>query len=76
MMLADPIVGAGLKPAPTTVRVQRRRHSLRLEGFDYSQEGGYFVTICTHRRKCLFGYVDESSVRLNEAGLIAQHAWA
>ncbi|HEX4044025.1 MAG TPA: transposase [Xanthobacteraceae bacterium] len=75
MTWSDPIVGAGFKPAPTAVRVQRRRRSLRLEGYDYSQAGGYFVTICTYHRKCLFGYVDESCVRLNEIGLIAQRTW-
>ena len=71
MMRSNPIVGAGFKPAPAAVRLQRRRHSLRLEGYDYSQAGGYFVTICTYHRKCVFGYVDESCVRLNELGLIA-----
>ncbi len=30
------------------------RRSIRLEDFDYSQEGAYFVTICTHNRTLLF----------------------
>ncbi len=34
---------------------QRRRKTLRLPGYDYSQEGGYFVTIVTHGRYLLFG---------------------
>jgi REP element-mobilizing transposase RayT len=33
------------------------RHSIRLKGYDYSQNGAYFVTICTQHRKCLFGSV-------------------
>ncbi|MEO8343864.1 MAG: transposase [Gallionella sp.] len=34
-----------------------RRSSIRLKGYDYSQAGAYFVTICAHDRKCLFGDV-------------------
>ena len=33
---------------------RRRRHSLRYSGWDYHQSGYYFITICTHNRKCLF----------------------
>jgi len=33
------------------------------------------VTICTYRRKCLFGDVAEDTVRLNEIGAIAQQTW-
>lgn len=33
------------------------RHSIRLKGYDYSQEGLYFVTICTHARQHLFGEI-------------------
>ena len=31
------------------------RQSIRLPGYDYSQYGYYFVTICTQDRQCLFG---------------------
>jgi putative transposase len=30
------------------------RRSIRLRGYDYSQSGAYFVTICTHNRELLF----------------------
>ena len=33
------------------------RQSTRLRGFDYSQLGWYFVTICTYRRQHLFGSI-------------------
>ena len=33
----------------------RRRRSIRLPHWDYSQTGAYFVTICTRDRDCLFG---------------------
>ena len=35
------------------------RRSIRLKGYDYSQAGAYFVTICVHERKCLFGEMVE-----------------
>lgn len=33
----------------------RRRKHIRLKDYDYSQNGAYFVTICTHDRENLFG---------------------
>jgi len=33
------------------------RRSIRLKGYDYSQEGLYFATICVQNRKCLFGEI-------------------
>ena len=30
-----------------------KRKKLRLPGYDYSQAGGYFITICTHQRRCV-----------------------
>ena len=34
-----------------------QRKTMRLKDYDYSQNGYYFVTICTKDRKCLFGSV-------------------
>lgn len=33
------------------------RRSIRLKGYDYSQAGLYFITICCHQRIHLFGHV-------------------
>ncbi|MDR2497460.1 MAG: transposase [Tannerellaceae bacterium] len=33
------------------------RRSIRLKGYDYSQAGLYFITICTQNRVCLFGEI-------------------
>jgi REP element-mobilizing transposase RayT len=33
------------------------RRSIRLKNYDYSQEGAYFITICTQNRECLFGEI-------------------
>ena len=51
------------------------RRSIRLKGDDYTQAGGYFVTICTHLRECLFGEVSEGKVILNAFGKVVQEEW-
>ena len=51
------------------------RHSIRLAGYDYSQPGVYFVTICTCGKNPLFGNVVDGQVRLNERGRVAQVYW-
>ncbi len=33
---------------------QYHRQSLRLKNYDYSSQGAYFLTICTHRREIMF----------------------
>ncbi len=51
------------------------RKSIRLKGYDYSQEGLYFITICTRNRKCLFGEISNNTMILNNAGKIADQCW-
>ncbi len=46
---------------------RHHRRSLRLPGYDYTQPGAYFVTICTYQRVCLF---DEPRLRA-----IAERCW-
>ena len=31
------------------------RKSPRLQGYDYASRNYYFITICTHRKQCIFG---------------------
>ena len=45
-----------------------KRKLPRLNGFDYSSENYYFVTICTKDKKCIFGDPDH----LNEFGRLAE----
>jgi len=51
------------------------RRSIRLKGYDYSQNGAYFVTICTHNRECLFGKIVDGEMCINEWGKIAKRCW-
>lgn len=48
------------------------RRSIRLRGYDYSQAGMYFVTICTQGRLRLFGEVVDGVMKLNDAGLMIE----
>ncbi|MBI3133385.1 MAG: hypothetical protein HYZ14_01810 [Bacteroidetes bacterium] len=51
------------------------RKSLRLKGYDYSLPGLYFVTICTHKKKELFGSVIDKKMILSDGGKIANLCW-
>jgi putative transposase len=51
------------------------RRSIRLQGFDYSQAGGYFVTMVTQLREPLFGKVCDGEMILNDAGQMIWHEW-
>jgi putative transposase len=54
---------------------KRHRRSIRLRDYDYAQAGAYFITICVHDRRCLFGDVVDGEMRLNELGLIVTECW-
>ena len=51
------------------------RRSIRLRGYDYSQDGLYFITICTYNREPIFGRIANGKMQLNDAGIIARDAW-
>jgi REP element-mobilizing transposase RayT len=51
------------------------RKSIRLKGYDYSQAGLYFITICVQGRACLFGEIENGKMKLNDAGNIARNCW-
>jgi len=48
------------------------RHSIRLKGYDYSQAGLYFVTICCQDRVCRFGKIENGKMILNDAGQMVE----
>lgn len=53
----------------------RKRRSIRLRGYDYSQAGAYFITICAQNRHCLFGNITEGAMVLNDAGRAVADCW-
>ncbi|PIU54770.1 MAG: hypothetical protein COS88_06605 [Chloroflexi bacterium CG07_land_8_20_14_0_80_51_10] len=54
---------------------KHHRRSIRLKGYDYSQAGAYFVTICTKDRGCLFGEIIDGEMVLNPFGEVVQACW-
>ena len=61
--------------APQYTVPQRNRRSIRLQGYDYSQAGTYFVTIYSQNRQCLFGGIVNGEMGLNDAGIIVVEEW-
>jgi REP element-mobilizing transposase RayT len=51
------------------------RKATRLPGYDYSQAGGYFVTLCVEARQCIFGTVEDGEMRLNPLGRMIHEVW-
>jgi len=54
---------------------KHHRRSIRLQGYDYSSEGLYFITLVCQNRAELFGEVRSSTVQLNAFGKIALEEW-
>jgi REP element-mobilizing transposase RayT len=51
------------------------RRSIRLKGYDYTQAGLYFITICCQDRACLFGKIENGEMILNNAGKMVETEW-
>lgn len=54
---------------------KHHRRSIRLKGYDYAQEGAYYVTIVTWQREFLFGEIVNSEMMLSPYGEIVQKWW-
>ncbi len=54
---------------------KHHRRSIRLKGYDYSQQGAYFVTLCAQNRETLFGDIVGKTLRLNDAGQMVAEEW-
>ena len=44
-----------------------KRKATRIPTYDYASRNYYFITVCTHEKKCIFGTVEQ----LNPLGKIA-----
>ena len=51
-----------------TNTIHHHRRTIRLQGYDYSQSGMYFVTICCKDKICRFGKIENGEMMLNDAG--------
>jgi len=55
--------------------MMKYRKPTRLPGYDYSQNGYYFVTVCTYNRIEWFGKIENDLMALNEYGKIVKKQW-
>jgi putative transposase len=58
----------------TAVPLPHRR-SIRLKDFDYAQPCAWFLTICAHEKKCIFGTVARDEMKMNALGRTANQCW-
>ncbi|MCB9510702.1 MAG: hypothetical protein H6695_10995 [Deferribacteres bacterium] len=60
-----------MQPGP----IRRNRRPIRLPHYDYASAGLYFVTICSHQRRPLFGEIKDQKMHLNAVGKIVESEW-
>jgi putative transposase len=54
---------------------KHHRRSIRLSGYDYTQIGAHFTTICTYQKQCWFGDVVNGEMQHNQLGVIVHTFW-
>jgi hypothetical protein len=73
--LLPKLISGEIRVKPLQNPQRHHRRSIRLRGYDYSQVGAYFVTVCVQGRECLFGDVLDGQMRLNNLGNIIRDEW-
>jgi REP-associated tyrosine transposase len=56
----------------TLYRNTYRIESTRLRDWDYRSRGWYFVTICAHNRRSIFGRIIDKEMQLSQIGSVAE----
>jgi REP element-mobilizing transposase RayT len=51
------------------------RQTVRLPEHNYGARAGYFVTLCTAERACIFGEIHDGALSLSETGTIVGEEW-
>jgi len=51
------------------------RRSIRLKEYDYTQNGAYYVTICTQDKKCVLSNIVNEKTILTNYGKIVEEEW-
>jgi len=75
--LTTPSGTVGARPAvPKRFNAKmHHRRSIRLKGYDYSQEGAYFITVCTYNRRCVLGSITNGEMKPSGLGELVWSAW-
>jgi putative transposase len=53
----------------------RNRRSIRLSHFDYRSPMAYFVTVCSHGKRCVFGEIVDGFMMKNPLGDVVEEEW-
>jgi len=56
-------------------RNRYKTDSIRLQNWDYSNDGAYFITICTKERAHYFGEITAGEMYLSHTGVLADVFW-
>ncbi|MBW4521018.1 MAG: hypothetical protein KME16_15105 [Scytolyngbya sp. HA4215-MV1] len=54
---------------------KHHRRSIRLQEYNYTAPGAYFITLCTRQRQCLFGAIVNGEMQLNALGQMVNAYW-
>lgn len=54
---------------------RHHRRSIRLAGYDYTQPGAYFITICTHDRRPILAEITKTEHTLTRIGRLVARCW-
>jgi len=64
-----------MQQTPPKYKNTYRTKSNRLQGYNYSENGIYFITICVKGQKSVFGCVKKGKMILNQFGKIVEEEW-
>jgi REP element-mobilizing transposase RayT len=54
---------------------ENHRRSIRLRNYPYAERGFFFITICTHEKRCTLGKIANYEIALSKIGQIAEKCW-
>jgi putative transposase len=74
-IIGNPDIWCTIKPMSIKFRNKYRIPSARLSTWDYGNDGSYFITICTARRKHYFGEIINAEMQLSKIGELANKIW-
>ena len=59
----------------TLYRNKYRVETTRLQNWDYTSDGRYYITLCTKKREQFLGKIEKGVMILNECGRIVEQCW-
>jgi len=65
---------ASIRPRHAVAQLKQRKN-IRMQGWDFTSPGWYFLTICTKNMRSVFGTVVNGHMTLNDAGRVAERCW-